>query len=690
MEVTMVSRGIQLQNSPWWKSSYLSNHLWIGCAAVLATAVAVSDNYDEIYEKIDPEIKDLVPSCSSIEGWYSFANSKMDSFFSMAPDDGSLHEGASYYSYGIEFIQYYVSLAEKFCGKDFSQNAFLKNTHKFISNMMIPRTAGEKSISVYDFGDCSDPIDYGNIQLLYYLADKYKSSNAFEYAKFLESKAGDNGLSSSWKVLLFNVGTAYPAAYEPSTQQDTVFYETGYAFSTSASNLNESGSSVAFKCGPPGGVKVSDAVWNYGLSHVHGDNNSFILYYNNYELLTDDGYTSTNTSKHNTLVINGAGQYGEDTESGDKWKGGYTIKPKIVNSTSHDRYFYVPGDATESYPEERGLESYKRHLVFLKPNVLLIIDDISMKEANNATLTLNFHPKLSTMNDMLDGRTINLSSDEAQMNIQSFSNDFIINNSYSKHRGKYRLAVESTDKNWRHITAVSWGGAYEKLPEIQVADNNGIITAKVDCYGEDNAVRNITIDTTSNAVSSYTEKKTSNLLFSHSAESFVVNGISEAGNMMTVQVHNPLGELVYLDQTVADDGGRYEFEFNVAEKVNGRYLVKVYDPVIGNKYESYLHLYEGSNYRFSDISMSQSDHMVHAKVECENVWYEDKTLLLIIAAYSNGGKILKDARICPYKVGKDQSITASLSMEKSAEYDKYKLFVLDEDIYPMIDLKEYN
>ena len=44
-----------------------------------------------------------------------------------------------------------------------------------------------------------------------------------------------------------------------------------------------------------------------------------------------------------------------------------------------------------AYPGDLGLRHYVRHLLFLKPYVLIVVDDIAMEEA--AELELRFHPE---------------------------------------------------------------------------------------------------------------------------------------------------------------------------------------------------------------------------------------------------------------------------------------------------------
>ena len=45
---------------------------------------------------------------------------------------------------------------------------------------------------------------------------------------------------------------------------------------------------------------------------------------------------------------------------------------------SFDEMDYIVGEGAPAYPYEKGLQKFKRHLIFLKPNILIVVDDIAL------------------------------------------------------------------------------------------------------------------------------------------------------------------------------------------------------------------------------------------------------------------------------------------------------------------------
>ena len=137
---------------------------------------------------------------------------------------------------------------------------------------------------------------------------------------------------------------------------------------------------------------------SYG--HSHADQNSFILEAFGEPLLIDSGYYpwyasphdmawTRLTVAHNAVLINKKGQ-------GVFNKAAKGSIEKFVTGKDFD---YVVGEATQAYNEQsvghrrgltppegsdaydQGVEKIKRHILFARPNVFIIIDDIEVKKA---------------------------------------------------------------------------------------------------------------------------------------------------------------------------------------------------------------------------------------------------------------------------------------------------------------------
>ena len=66
-------------------------------------------------------------------------------------------------------------------------------------------------------------------------------------------------------------------------------------------------------------------------------------------------------------------------------------RPRILRAVSTPALDHLAGDATDAYPPDAGLRRFVRHLVWLKPDVLLVLDDVAAE--GEADLELRFHPE---------------------------------------------------------------------------------------------------------------------------------------------------------------------------------------------------------------------------------------------------------------------------------------------------------
>jgi len=135
----------------------------------------------------------------------------------------------------------------------------------------------------------------------------------------------------------------------------------------------------------------------YGsISHSHGDQNAFILFAYGEPLVIKSGYYvgfhSTmhenwrrQTKSHNTLLINGQGQYaGMDKEKQ------FAAKGKICEVTENNQYIYIREDATQAYQENvDGLKNCEREIYFVQDSYLVIVDTVKTEEMSSVEFLLH-------------------------------------------------------------------------------------------------------------------------------------------------------------------------------------------------------------------------------------------------------------------------------------------------------------
>jgi hypothetical protein len=59
-------------------------------------------------------------------------------------------------------------------------------------------------------------------------------------------------------------------------------------------------------------------------------------------------------------------------------------RPRIISAVSTPQLDEIVGDATEAYPADMGLKRFIRRIAFIKPNVLIVADDIELSRPPGA------------------------------------------------------------------------------------------------------------------------------------------------------------------------------------------------------------------------------------------------------------------------------------------------------------------
>jgi len=137
---------------------------------------------------------------------------------------------------------------------------------------------------------------------------------------------------------------------------------------------------VGFKCTTNAGRKT---VRDYpgrdlGSGHAHPDAASFQVYAFGQWLAVDTGYTHYKQSKdHNTVVVNGIQQLGGERiwyDMMECFSNGASAE--ITHCVTTPEYDYARGDASTIYRPQARLAKFVRHLIFLKPADVIVVDEL--------------------------------------------------------------------------------------------------------------------------------------------------------------------------------------------------------------------------------------------------------------------------------------------------------------------------
>ena len=94
-------------------------------------------------------------------------------------------------------------------------------------------------------------------------------------------------------------------------------------------------------------------------------------------ILRHPGYVWKDTSYHNTLLIDSIGQYGENSEWFEDLPYRQRRKYPFMERAKHcGKWDYCVANITNAYPEKTGVKLLRRYVVYVRPDLWLIIDAI--------------------------------------------------------------------------------------------------------------------------------------------------------------------------------------------------------------------------------------------------------------------------------------------------------------------------
>jgi len=351
--------------------AWLGNHNIIEHSALAAAGLVL---YDEVPKAID---------------WIRQGDLALSQTLKVYGDDGSTDEGHQYWVYSTEALLCYLEAARDLMGLNYYDNDWLENTADFAVFCTTPDF--NTKTCVMSYGDSARQYGPRNpVHILYRLASEYNNGFAQRLAEEMMSrKIGKKG-RKAWLNLLWYDETVKPVDL---SGLGTFRHFDNIGFITTRSSWNEDAVMIGFKCGPFHGQKLqayyegqADNGWHYSKiksgGHCHPDINSFQVYAYGKWLAIDPGFEKPKwTKNHNTILVNGCGQLGEGKKYFDR-ETVFTARAKstIIKAENNKAFDYIIGDAGNIYPASTGLKKFYRHLLYIKPDVILVVDELEAEK----------------------------------------------------------------------------------------------------------------------------------------------------------------------------------------------------------------------------------------------------------------------------------------------------------------------
>jgi hypothetical protein len=344
----------------WWRNQYFQNHSHSNTAALAFAAAALWGE--------DPR----APS------WLALAERFFDTAFWVLPPDGSSLEGYAYAGYGGEYLILYSLLARDLFGRDETERPWLRHFADYLLHGLLPRRTAEEWAMT--FGDSPRRGWNSNAHLLFTLAGLYQDGRAQWMARQTLALR-ERGIGSRGFMTLLGFD-AHLAPEDPERLPRFARFPEIEQVMMRSSWTDPDATLVGFKCGPFMGRTLSkSARHDFGTGHQDADSGSFQLFSHGAFLAIDPLYTGRErTEDHSTLLFKGHGQLGEQNAFGSMEALRFGHRPVIVRAETEPRYDLVTGDVASAYHPALGVTRFLRHLLFVKPDVLIVADELSLRE----------------------------------------------------------------------------------------------------------------------------------------------------------------------------------------------------------------------------------------------------------------------------------------------------------------------
>jgi len=371
----------------WWAENYQQNHNYVNTLAIMSNAVALYDVADH------PDIY--------IQAAYDDFTHVLEAL----PPDGAYTEGVGYWSYGIGALLRYFDLEKDFLGVDrVLDNPWFQNTGQYRMYTNIPGYVEVIQIAdVYD-----ERTDWYSPAALQWLASKFNDP----YSQWLASEILEvrRYPPIDWRNLIYYDETV-PEISSNSLPTYGYFEDLGL-FTSRSSWDDDEATFLVFKAGPPMGHRAHEVLkLSTGSGHAHTDAGVFLLDAFGEYMIVDNGYQyGWLTADHNVLTFDGGiGQLGETLNPN-----GLDINEIIENNGNAtilhtdftDDYEYLVADLTQMYKPELQITKFVRHVLFVKKQIILVIDEVESSLTHDiewrlhidetATVTLNGRKAIAT------------------------------------------------------------------------------------------------------------------------------------------------------------------------------------------------------------------------------------------------------------------------------------------------------
>ncbi|WP_242203529.1 DUF4962 domain-containing protein [Aestuariivivens insulae] len=426
-------------------------------------------------------------------------------FPNLATQDGGWAEGLGYFRVNKTAIVDMPLLLKKVCGVDMFKMDWFKNLADYFTYF----APIDEAIS--GFGDMHDRVKNGNIghdMMMVIGHENNDERTLYRLASLLKAEKPKNADSSwlaselsemePWYQIINDIYFEPDKIAQPKDySQDKLFKGVGLvAFHNDI--LNRKNNAAVYFRSSPFGAK----------GHMHANQNCFNITRKGEPIFYSTGYYTTfadphsltsyrHTRAHNGILVNDMGQaFGHE---------GYGWIKRYING---ERISYVCGDATQAYrpivdkqfiklnkdngieltPEfgfgDAKLKSFERHLIFIRPNTVVVYDVLESKEAMDWTFLLhtlekpefdiNGYLKLKTGKSNVEALVVGGTDLKKSITDKFYSPAIDIKKKYNGLPNQFHVSYKTNKKSkkMRYLAIVQMGDKNSEISKVSIENDS--------------------------------------------------------------------------------------------------------------------------------------------------------------------------------------------------------------------------
>jgi len=319
--------------------------------------------------------------------------------------DGSWHEGFNYQGYLLSMSLPFWTALRQLTDVDLIPHTYLRNYAYWWLYNLLPDDEGVlMSFGNLDAGWVNNRQPYG---VLRFIAQEYDSGLAEWLTRQIVSAQGrdSNVYTAPWYVFEY---LYYDPTVVPQPPADLpgsrvfpdlsgVIWRTGWG----ADDLI-----FGLKAGAHGGRFAFDTFvreripWEtpcrethcqLNVGHDHEDTNTFYVYQGGWLALENAEVGRQETAYHNTLLIDGQGQYEPPSDRSWRYPADFAGSDGFLEATASSPHFdFLAADATRRYKQVKRLKDVTRYALFIRPDYLVMFDRIEADDPHQVEWVAHF------------------------------------------------------------------------------------------------------------------------------------------------------------------------------------------------------------------------------------------------------------------------------------------------------------